>query len=687
MAAALVALVFLTSSSIDQTVTGPGTWSEIAVTLLGAAACAAVVLTGGPGRAWGAAAVGLFAAFTAFAALSILWAVQPDWAWFGADQLLSYLAVFAGAVALGRLAPQRWPALVGGVATAMTALCAYSLLAKVFPATLAQANTFGRLQAPFGYWNAIGVSGALGLAPALWAATRPSRGIVLRGLAVPAMTLMISVIALSYSRSALLVAVVSIAAWVGFVPLRLRSALMAGLAALCALPIVVVALHSHNLTGDLISMPAQDAAGHAFAPVLLTVLVVAAAVGLVASRAMDRVAPAEAVRRRIGAVLLGGVALLPILAVIAIAASSRGLTGEISHAWHSLTSSDSVVRDQPGRLTQLGSTRPLYWHEGLSVGTHALLKGAGELGYGVARLRYTTNAAKADQAHSYLVQTFADLGLVGLALTLALLAAWGRAAARPLAVHARWRSLSEAQATERRGLVPLAIVVATFGIQSALDFTFYFPGVAIPALLCAGWLAGRGPLSAPVGRRPEGRISVVDRPGAGAIITALVAVALVGGWLMWQPLRSAQAMNDAENHPASAFADARAASHRDPLSIEPLYLLSVLYQGAGDPAAARAELVKATQVQPENPRTWLWLGTLEFQSRQPAAALATLKRVLALDHASTPEALAAVRIIGQSAYELNARRAAAARVSSRKRARARAGRRAGTRGARPRKPR
>jgi hypothetical protein len=687
VAAALVALVFLTSSSIDQTVTGPGTWSEIAVTLLGAGACAAVVLAGGPGRAWGAPAVGLLAAFTAFAALSIVWAVQPDWAWFGANQLLSYLAVFAGAVALGRLAPQRWPALVGGVATAMTAVCAYSLLAKVFPATLAQANTFGRLQAPFGYWNAIGVSAALGLAPALWAATRRSRGIVLRGLAVPAMTLMISVVVLSYSRSALLVAVVSIAAWVGFVPLRLRSALMAGLAGLCAIPIVVVALHSHNLTSDLVSMPAQDAAGHAFGPVLLAVLVVAGAVGIVASWAMDRVDLPEAVRRRIGAALLGSVALLPILAVVALAASSRGLTGEISHAWESLTSSDSVVRDQPGRLTQLGSTRPLYWHEGLSVGAHALLKGAGELGYGVARLRYSTNPAKADQAHSYLVQTFADLGLVGLLLTLALLVAWGRAAARPLAVRARWPSLSAAHATERRGLVALAIVVVAFGVQSALDFTFYFPGVAIPALLCAGWLAGRGPLGAPVGGRPEGRGSVLDRPGAGAIVTGLAAVALVGAWLMWQPLRSAQAMNDAENHPASAFADARAASHRNPLSIQPLYLLSVLYEGAGDTAAARAELVKATQVQPENPQTWLWLGTLEFHSGQLAAAPATLGRVLALDHASTPEALAAVQISGQATSLLNAQRAAAARVSSRKRARPRAGSRAGTRGGRPRKPR
>jgi hypothetical protein len=140
VAVALVALVFLTSSSIDQTVTADNTWSEIVITFLGAGACAAVVLVGGRGRAWGAPAVALFAAFTAYAGLSILWSVQPDWSWFGANQLLSYLAAFAGAIAAARLVPRRWPVLLGGMTVAATVLCGYALLAKVFPTTLAPAN-------------------------------------------------------------------------------------------------------------------------------------------------------------------------------------------------------------------------------------------------------------------------------------------------------------------------------------------------------------------------------------------------------------------------------------------------------------------------------------------------------------------------------------------------------------------
>jgi hypothetical protein len=677
VAAAMVAVVFLTSSSIDQTVTAGNTWSEIAITFLGAGMCAAVVLIGVRGRAWGAPAVAIFAVFTAFAALSIAWSQQPDWSWFGANQLLAYLSAFAGAVALGRLAPRRWPALVGGLATAITALCIYSLLAKVFPSTLAPSNYYGRLLAPFGYWNAIGVAAALGLVPALWAATRPSGSTVLRALTIPAMTLMMTVIALSYSRSAALVGVLAAAAWVAVVPLRLRSALMLALAGLCTAPLVLVALNDRNLTVDHVPLSAQDTAGHAFGPVLLGILLVAVGLGVAASVAMTRVTLPESIRRRIGTVLLALVAAVPVAGMAALATSSRGLFGQISHAWQSLVSTHSVVLDTPGRITQLGSSRPAYWHQALDVGSHALLKGVGELGYGVARLHYTTSIDKADQAHSYLFQTFADLGLLGVVLTLALLAAWCRSAARPLAIGTPWRSLTSEQASERRGLVVLAIVVVVFGIQSCLDFTFYFPGVTIPVLLCAGWLAGRGPLTAPVGRTTARRGSVLQRPGAGALVTGLVALALIGAWVMWQPLRSAQALTAAENQPARAFASARAAASRDPLSIEPLYLLSVLYQDDNDPGGARAELVKATQLQPQNPQPWLWLGQLELATGRPADAIAAMDQVFALNLPVDTTRLTASAAIAKAQGQI-ARRAA--RVKSRAQRRARATHRA----ARPR---
>src|SRR6202000_3381277 len=102
------------------------------------------------GPHWGLATVGWLAALTGLGALSIAWSYLPDASWLGSGQAVSYLAAFAGAVSVARLAPGRWPALLGGVATAMAALCGWSLLVKVFPSTLASTNVSGRLQAPFG---------------------------------------------------------------------------------------------------------------------------------------------------------------------------------------------------------------------------------------------------------------------------------------------------------------------------------------------------------------------------------------------------------------------------------------------------------------------------------------------------------------------------------------------------------
>jgi len=362
------------------------------------------------------------------------------------------------------------------------------------------------------------------------------------------------------------------------------------------------------------------------------------AAGFAAVWAGDRVAVAPAARRSIGTVLVTLVALIPVGGLAAVAASSRGFTGEISHAWSTLTSVNEGVGNSAGRLGQLGNSRPLYWHQGLEVGEHALLKGVGALGYSTARLRYASARFKADHAHSYLIETFADLGLIGVAISLALLAAWSRAAVRSLAPRTRWSSLTPEQVAERQGLLTVLIVAVMFGVQSAIDWTWYFPGVAIPALICAGWLAGRGPLANPVGRLRERR-PILQRPAAGATVTALVAVALLGAWVMWQPLRSTDAdaaATVATSNP-QAFDDARSAASSDPLSYEPLFLLSALYQRIGDNAAARAQLVRATRRQPQNPVTWEQLGSFDLQIGDPRQALSALTRGAALDHASTTD--------------------------------------------------
>jgi hypothetical protein len=645
LAAAAVALAFTTTGGLDDVAGAGDTWSEIAITVLGAVACGAVVLLSRRGRAWGGATVGLFAAVTVFTALSIAWSVAPDDSWQSASQTVGYLGAFAAAAALARLAPRRWPAVVGAVATAAVALSAYTLLAKALPGTLDPRDEIGRLQVPFGYWNAIGVVAALGLAPCLWAGTRLAGGRLLRALSAPGLALLISVVALSYSRSAALIAVLGVAAWVAVVPLRLRTAALLALASVGAAVIISWALSTPALTADRCGRPtftsgceaARVSAGYTFGLVLLVTLMVLMGAGFAWAMAVERVRLVPGTRRQIGTVLVVLTALVPLAGIGALIASSRGLTGEISHEWTTLTSTSGsgvVVGDNAGRLLQFGSSRPLYWSEGITVGEHFLLAGAGAEAFAVAHTAYTDSAAPLSHVHSYAIQTFADLGLIGIAINLALLISWALAASRPLALRSSPSSLSMDQAAERQGLLALAIVVVAFGAQSAVDWTWFFSGVAVPALVCAGWLAGRGPLADPVGRARDRR-PVMQRPGAGALITALVAVTLLCAWAIWQPLRSADALSNsldavASNHSGQAFTDARDAADIDPVTIEPLQILSELY-GARDPGAARRELVQATRRQPDNPEPWSWLGQFDLLRHHNRLAYASLDRELALD--------------------------------------------------------
>lgn len=634
-------LAFVTAGGVDL---GPNTWAEIVLMLLAAGLAVVLLLFAPAGRPWGVVSLGLFAAVAALSAISIAWSVQPDNSWLEANRTLAYLAVFGGAIALARLLGERWRGVIGALALAATLLSAYALLVKVFPATFDRNELMGRLRAPFDYWNATGLMAAMGLPACLWAGARRDGGRVLGALTVPAVAILSTVVVLSYSRSALLAAIVGVGVWFITVPLRLRGALVLGLGLAGGAALTVWALATHPLTHDRVSLAARTNAGHSFGLLLVLVLVLMLVAGFAACFGMDRAAPSPAVRRQIGLVLIGLVALLPVAGVAGLAASSRGLSGEVSHIWTTLTNPKSGVGDSPSRLVELGNSRPRYWSEGLKVGEHQLLHGVGAGGYGVARTRYTSDPWIVEHAHSYVIETFADFGLLGIVVNLALLVAWGLAVARTFLARAVLQPAMDAaprrvDPLERAGMFTLLAVVIAFGVHSAIDWTWFVPGTAVPALFCAGWLAGRGPLDRAPGRwRAQARLR--QRPGLAAGAAVIGAVAVLAAWLVWQPLRAAQADSAAvaslsNGNAQAAFAQATAAHARDPLAVEPLWELSAIFSATGNERAARAELDRAISLQPHNSATWQQLGFYELQHHQPGPAITALQQAQKLDRSST----------------------------------------------------
>jgi O-antigen ligase len=663
---ALCLLTFTTTGgSTSGTNLASNTWAQIALVLIAAALGITAARVAGRGRAWGAASLGLFAALVALTLLSISWSVQPDTTWLDTNLTLSYLAAFGGGLALARMAPERWAAIIGAVALLAVVVSGYALLGKVFPTTVApgQALLGARLSAPYGYWNAIGLVAGLGLPACVWLGARREGNPFLRALAVPAIGVLVATVLLSYSRGALLAAVIGLACWFVFVPLRLRGVLVLALGVIAGGAVMLWALGVPGITSDGQTMHTQITAGHSFGIVLVVTLVVSFGVTAALLVAGERRELGERDRRRIGGALLALVACLPVVAVIGLAASSRGFTGEISYGWSKLTSSNvGSGGTSASRLLAEDNSHARYWSEGIKVGDHALLKGVGGLGFGTASLRYSSAHGGAANAHSFWIETYADFGLIGLVVTVGLFLAWGTAAARavgarrPSLVWFRSRGLSGPgepvpdRAAERAGLLTLLAVVVVFGVHSALDWTWFIPGLTVPALLCAGWLAGRGPLGQPVkwsraaSRAERGARALVTAPyrafiaapGQSAATAAIIAIALLCAWTIWQPLRSVNADAAAlaaltRGHPAVALADARSAANLDPLSIQPrIYEWDIYSIVLGDTAAARAALQADVRLQPANPATWVQLGRYDLTIGQPREAIAALQAALYL---------------------------------------------------------
>ena len=490
------------------------TTTEIVLTLgAGVVVAVAVILAPDGTSTYGLWPVALLVAFTILTSLSVVWSVQPNDSWLESGRMLAYTGVFGASVALVRLAPGRWPAVLGGLTLAAVIVCSYALATKIFPGTLAPSNTYARLEEPYGYWNAIGLSAAMGAICCLWLGGRRSGHALLRALAYPAMGVLLLTLVLAYSRGSLVALLVGLVLWFCMMPLRLRGAALLIVAGLVAGALAAWDFATPALSSEGVSLAQRTTAGHQLGALVVAMLLVLTVAGIAIGFLSARRPPSQLTRTRAGTTLLAGLVLLALLFAGALAHSQRGLTGSVSHAFDSLTNPDAKPPpNTPGRLTAVASVRARYWKEALQIFDAHPVLGAGAGGYDTARLRYRQETLEVKHAHGFVVQTLADLGLVGLVLALALALAWMGAAGRATHPFNRrwtrwrawleirsgagpgWRRLREPQLTrytpERIGLLSMLCVVVVFGVHSFVDWTWYVPGDACVALLCAGWLAG-----------------------------------------------------------------------------------------------------------------------------------------------------------------------------------------------------
>ncbi len=632
----------------------PTAIAEILLMLAGAGAVAAACLRRGPATPlYGVPFVIAFALLAAYTALSIVWSLAPADSWLEANRTFAYLAVVAGGVALVRLMPDRSKELLYGVLAGAVAVCAWALLTKVFPGALAPDETLARLRAPFEYWNSVGLTAALAVPPLLWLAARRTGHGAANAMAWPLLGLVFVCLMLSYSRGSLIALGIGLAVWFAAVPLRLRAVAALVCSALASVPVVLWAFAQDGLTVDRAPMAARADAGHELGALLLLLVALLAAAGLAVGFVTSARPPDERTRRIAGRGLLGGLALVPVAVLLALAASPGGVSGQTTEAWNRLTDPQArTPGNTPDRLAATSSVRAQYWDEALKVHANSTLVGTGAGAYATVRTRFRQNSdVIVRHAHGYFVQTLSDLGWIGVGLTLLAGLAWVLTAARTLGARRRDRGLPFD--AERVALWTMASAVVIFGVHSAIDWTWFVPGNAVPALLLAGWVAGRGPLrrwqSPAAAAAPPAAVAAPDAPArgrlrrwapppvGGAFAALAIATAVIAALAAYQPVRSVHAgdaalqrLEQGAYEPAVSLA--QTAVDRNPLSVDPLFELAAIQQARGQTPEAKAALVRATEVQPASAETWRRLGRFRLDAlSEPRTALKDFQTAYYLD--------------------------------------------------------
>jgi hypothetical protein len=634
LGAAFAAVAFVAEGG---QVLGSATAVEIALILGCGLVAVAAIIWGRAGSLSGALTLALFGVLAALTALSVTWSIQPDASWIEANRTLAYLAVFAAAIGAARLAPNGWLVLLRGLLIGIAVITFYALASRIWPATIAPDDVYSRLAQPYGYWNALGLTAAMGVPLTLWLGSRRAGHAAVNALAYPLLAGLLMAIFLSFSRGAIIAAVIAAVLWLAIVPLRLRSVTVLAVSAAGAAPLLLWALTKKAFTESSVPLPLREGVADDFGILLLTLLVLTLAAGLTVGFRIAGQAPGPKARLRFGSAAAAVALIAPLIMLVGIETSDKGVSDRVSE----LADTKGETPGGPGRFATGSSSRAKYWREARLVFDQEPVAGTGAGTFGTARLRFRRDALVARQAHGYVAQTMSDLGLLGIAVSMALLTAWAIAADRALGLSRRDRSTP--WTPERVGLAALAASAVAFGVQSVIDWTWFVPGPAVMALAAAGFVAGSARPTSEWAERP--RLKALPRARLAMAAAALLMVAVVA-WAAWQPQRSHDKAQEAyallgDNKPGDAERAAKDAEDVNPLALEPLFAQAAVEEQKGDLRTAEATLARGVREHRSDPASWLRLAQFQLFTQDDAKrAQKTLLGALALDPNSREAAYA-----------------------------------------------
>jgi O-antigen ligase len=568
-------------------------------------------------------AAGLIGGLSLLSAMSSLWSGSVELSVIEADRVLAYLGFFLAAFLIAQTDKRR-QRFAEGLAIALALVALLGLASRLLPNVLEVGDSFltsPRLAYPLGYWNANGAAFGIAVALLLWTSRRAA-WTGLRRLSAAVLPAVLLALYFTYSRGGLLALLIAVGCTIALSRDRLWLLATLAIGAIGALPAVLAVQARRSLADALANQAAVDQG----VTVLLILLAgTGLAVGLFAAlrwaeRREGRLT-GRALELSRNPKLLRGVAALAAVVAIGVAIAIGG------RAWDQFSSSDVQFPNQPEQ--HFSEFNGAGRHDFFRVATDALeekpLLGTGAGTYEFAWERHRSIPLPVHDAHSLYLEAFAELGIVGGLLVLALVGMllWTGFCA--------WRAAPHPQ---RERYAALLAATLAFAVVAGLDWFWEIAGLGAVFFLASGVLVAArcAQLAAPpdpalIARGEERRFGLAV---AGLAVAWIAAVALIGPLLVDREIDASQSAAAAGNYD-SAVNHAETARSIEPFAATPYVQLGLLAEATGDFATATERFTQAIDREDRNWQLYYLRSRVEEAAGDRAAAEADLDRARQLN--------------------------------------------------------
>lgn len=595
-------------------------WAPAALVLAALALITSVtgVLRGARSR-WGNAALGLFAAYTAWTFASLLWSPNLGDAWTGAGQTLLYLLVFwltVGLVSLEVL--RRWALAASAIGPALIAALTLLTLAPRIHDLFYSDRLIGTVS----YYNG---EAAFLLVPfwvAVYLAGSPGVNPLLRGLLLAGAVLSVDVAVLTQSRGAMAAMAASLPVFFLISGQRLR-----GLFALApvALALVITFPSLNEVYLAFLNQESELAAIEHMLPIVWLTAAAAGLYGVLWGLIDQRWRPPSSLVRVTGSIALAGSIIVLIFGAVVV---SERVGNPIAWAEQTWEAWETYDKDDPreaykaydgfeqNQSRYLGTNTAgrytlwqVAWEDFVS---HPLL-GVGTQNYEATYFRLREkDAGYARQPHSLPLEVLAERGVVGGALFFGFLATCLGAG-----LWERFRHLG----SEGKAQVGAMTAAVTYWfVHSSAEWFWQLPAVTLPAMVYLAMLVGpwRRIESAPL-RWPLRAV------GAGVALLAGTAIA---------PLYAADryvAQSYSTTNQSEALSAVERGQRLNPVNPELPEREAELAMQIGDWDQAEEAYHRVIQLNPEHYAPYGELAKIYEQGGDLAGALSSYQDALAIN--------------------------------------------------------